>query len=191
MKPIKDFDKISVGNFRDLPNGAYVMKILNVELAINSQGEYLKLGCDIAEGEFANFFMEDYKGQQKEDKKWHCFFFLNIPKDDGSEKDGWTRKKFKRFINAVEDSNPGLTWDWNEQTLKGRFIGGIFNHREYEKTDGTVGRSANFANFCSIQMVVDGTYLPVEDKTLTVSTSTNNGWMSVPDNVEDEELPFA
>lgn len=189
----KDYDSIQVGEFRDLPNGAYVMKVLNVELLSNSQGQYLKLGCDITEGEFANYFMDDYKGQQREDKKWHCYFFLNIPKDDGSEQDGWTKKKFKRFITALEESNPGFHWNWDEQTIKGKLIGGIFNHREYRKNDGSIGKSSNFAGTCNVDAVRNGTFRPIEDKLLEGGASANTapyGFVNIPDGVYDDELPF-
>lgn len=191
MKPFNDYDKITVGEYKDLPNGAYVMIILNVELCHNSTGEYLKLGCDIADGEQKGFFAEDYNGQQREDKKWHCHYLVNIPKDDGTEKDGWTKKKFKRFITAVEESNEGYTWGWDENTLKGKLVGGIFNHREYEKNDGSIGKAVSMAGTCSVEAVKNGTFKPIEDKLIArpATRSTDTSWMDV-GAVDDEELPF-
>ena len=35
---------------------------------------------------------------------------MNVPKDDGSEKDEWTARRFKTDIEAVEDEKLSLGW---------------------------------------------------------------------------------
>ncbi len=38
-----------------------MLKILGVELNENSIGQYVKISCDIAEGDYKGFFTNDYK----------------------------------------------------------------------------------------------------------------------------------
>lgn len=180
-----------------LPKGAYVLKILGAEVCENSNGQYVKIGCDIAEGEFKDYFAKDYKAQQSEDKKWRCNYLLNVPKDDGTEQDGWTKRRFKTVIEAMEESNPGYHFDWDEKKFKGKLIGGLFNEREYE-ANGDVKKATNLAQLCTVESVRNNTYKLPADKLLgtrnssTTSPSTNNssnGFMNIPDGIADQ-LPF-
>lgn len=192
IKKFKDYSTTqSYGEYRQLPKGGYVLKVLGVDLNENSVGQYVTLHCDISEGEFKDFFASDYKNQQSEDKKWHCNYFLNVPKDDGSERDNWTKRRFKTIIEAFEDSNEGYHFDWDEQKFKGKLIGGLFNAREYEKRDGSIGSSSNLAQLCKVSSIRNGTFKLPADKPLkkaNVSTDTD-GFMTIPEG-EDTILPF-
>lgn len=189
-----DYDKVKgYSDFEQLPKGGYVVKILGVSIGQTGDfRQYLKLSCDIVEGEYANYFTNQYKNNQNEDKKWICNLLQNLPVDDGSERDGWTKKAFRTMIDALEDSNPGFHWDWNETKLKGLTVGGLFNEREYEGHDGSIKRATNLARFCSVDKIRSGNYTLPKDKLLPnrPSASVGEGFMSIPDNVEDEGLPF-
>ena len=187
----------SYGQVQILPKGAYVLKILGAEVLENSNGQYVKIGCDIAEGEFKDFYAKDYKAQQSEDKKWRCNYLLNVPKDDGTEQDGWTKRRFKTIIEAIEDSNPGYHFDWDEKKFKGKLIGGLFNEREYE-SNGQVRKATNLAQLCAVESIRKNTYTLPNDKLLngrsavSFNTSGSNGpdgFINIPDGIEDE-LPF-
>ena len=105
IKRFNDYEKTQAyGEIQQLPKGAYILKVLGVDLNENSVGQYITLHCDVLEGEHKDFFAKDYKAQQSEDKKWHCNFFINVPNDDGSEKDGWTKRRFKTIMEAFEES---------------------------------------------------------------------------------------
>ena len=186
-----DYDSVKgYGDFERLPKGGYVIKILGVSVEQYRDNEQtLKLGCDIVEGEYANFYTQQYKNNSNEDKKWSCNYFLNIPVDDGSERDEWTKKAFRTAIDALEDSNPDFHWDWNETKLKGLIVGGLFNEREYIGNDGNVRRSTNLARFCSADKVRSGNYKLPKDKLLPTGT-VNDGFMSIPSSADDEGLPF-
>lgn len=174
--------------FQQLPKGGYVLKILNAEVLQNSIGKYVKLSCDIAEGEYTGFYMQEYKNQQGEDKKWHCNFLLNIPNDDGTEKDGWTKRRFKTIINAIEESNSGYHFDWDEQKFKDKIVGGLFNIREYEKKDGTIGSAVNLKSLCSVEAIRSGDYKLPEDNKIARNPSSSD-FVSVPAGTADE-IPF-
>ena len=117
-----------------LPVGGYVLKILAVKIEDGQGGnsDQMVISYDIAEGEETGFYQKNYAAQTGEDKRWKGTKRLWLPKDDGSEQDEWTKKKFKTFIVNVEDSNDGYHWDWDESKLKGKLVGGIFNEKEYE-----------------------------------------------------------
>jgi len=193
IKKFKDYATTqSYGEYKQLPKGGYVIKVLGVDLNENSVGQYVTLHCDIEEGEYKNFFADDYRNQQSEDKKWHCNYFINVPKDDGSERDNWTKRRFKTIIEAFEDSNIGYHFDWDEQKLKGLLIGGLFNIREYEKRDGSIGSATNLAQLCKVSNILNDTYKLPNDKLLqkkpAVATDKDR-FLSIPEG-EDSELPF-
>ena len=177
------------GDFTPLPKGGYVMRIMGATAKTNSVGQYVEVEADIAEGEYAGYFKKDYEAQDKEDKIYHCRYFLNVPKDDGSEKDGWSKRRFKTFTAALEESNPGYVFDWDEKKFAGLLIGGLFNEREYEKNDGSVGRATNFKSVTSVEKIRKGDYKLPKDDLLKKKAGTDTGWMDVPEGT-DEELPF-
>ena len=193
IKRFNDYEQTkSYSDFEQLPKGGYVLKIMGAEVCQNSNGEYVKISCDIAEGDYQGFFTSDYCGQTREDKKWRCNYLLNIPKDDSSEKDSWTKRRFKTVTEALEDSNPGYRFDWDERKFKGKLIGGLFNEREYQTTNGDVRRATNLAQLCSVDKIRSGNYRIPDDKLLSsrgIPAPANDGFMNIPDGV-DEELPF-
>ena len=96
IKRFGDYDNTKAyGDIPVLPKGGYVLKIIGAEVCENRNGQYIKISCDVAEGEYKDFFANEYHNQQQEDKKWHCNYLLNVPNDDGTEKDGWTKRRFK------------------------------------------------------------------------------------------------
>lgn len=192
-----DYDKTQAyGDYQQLPKGGYVMKIMGAQICENSRGQYIKIGCDIAEGEYKGFYANEYKNQQKEDKKWHCNYLLNVPNDDGSDKDNKTKRWFRTFTDILEESNPGYHFDWDEQKFKGKLFGGLFNMRPYQKNDGSIGWITNLKRTCTVEKIRSGNFtLPDDDPVPGAPTPSNasapsgDGWMNIPDGV-DEQLPF-
>lgn len=195
IKGFKDFDKVQgYQDRKQLPVGGYVMKIMGAEVKENRIGQYVQVSMDVAEGEYANFYADDYRSQDasQREKVWHCNYLLNVPADDGSERDGWTKRKFKTFTEALEASNDGYHFDWDEKKFKGLLIGGLFNLREWER-DGMRGKSPNLAQVCSVDKIRSGKFKLPKDQLLTEgstaesTTSTSTGGFTV---VHDEDLPF-
>lgn len=192
-----DFDKVQSYQDRpQLPTGGYVMRIMGAEVKENRIGQYVQVSMDIAEGQYKDFFADDYRAQDNgpNGRKWHCNYLLNVPVDDGSEKDGWTKRRFKTFTDALEASNDGYHFDWDEKKFKGLMIGGLFNIREWESGDRR-GRSTNLAQVCSVEKIRTGKYKLPKDQLLSnsagasVSTSDTvpGGFGTV---VHDDDLPF-
>ena len=126
---------------KKLPLDAYVCKVKRAVVQPTEYGDQLCILFDIVEGEFSGFYNEEYKSNNSENKKWKGVLRQFIPKDDGSEKDEWTKRSFKGMITSFEKSNPGYMWNWDENSLAGKLIGILFRNEEWEyesKTGWTV-----------------------------------------------------
>ena len=191
IKQFNDYATVQAySDFPTLPKGGYVLKVMGVSQKTNSMGAYLQIGMDVAEGEYKDFFTKQYTNDSRSEKKWGCNFLLSLPKDDGSEKDGWTKRAFKTFTTALEESNNGYHFDWDENKFKGLLIGGLFNEREYEKNDGSIGKSINLAKVCAAEKIRTGDYKLPEDKLLNKAAATDaSGFVNVDPSIT-EELPF-
>jgi hypothetical protein len=126
MKRGNYFDRNNtIKDSRRLPKGAYICKIVSAKEDVNQYGTRLLIAFDISEGEYAGFYQEKYNASTSEDKKWSGVIRLNVPAEDGSEADAFRIRSFNSAIVAIEESNPGYMWDWNERALKGKNIGSI------------------------------------------------------------------
>ena len=187
----------AVQDFERLPKDAYILKIMNVkfEEGAGDKSDKLKLQIDVAEGEYKDFYKKQYEADTREDKKWRGTFEIWCPKNDGSEKDSWTKKTFDTCLAAIEDSNPGFRFDGvHEETLKGKIVGGIVFREDYEK-DGKVYEHYKFnRRLITVDKVRNRTWKAPQDKILAqpTNTVTTNGDGMVPVNtsVDDTELPF-
>lgn len=180
---------------QQLPRGGYVCKIIGAKPIETKFGQSIKVAYDIAEGEYAGYFQAKYDANTNEDKKWPGVFLLNVPTDDGSQQDGWTKRAFKTFTDALEDSNDNYHFDWDESKFKGKLIGFVINYRQYEKQDGSVGNTPNVGRVTSVQNIKDGKFKIPDDKLLKnhkqplVASSTDNSGFSIPEET-DEAVPF-
>lgn len=196
MKRLNGYEAAQVYADRErLPAGGYVLKILDVAYQENSRGDVILLSFDIAEGEQKGFYAADYRAQIGEDKKWKGTYRLYVPKDDGSESDQWTMRRFKTVISNFEESNSGYHWNWDEQTLKGKVIGALFNNKEYD-FNGNHGFFTNCHSLVPVEKIRSGKFKIPQDTLLKSSFSStpaadvDNGFINIPDGVNDEELPF-
>lgn len=173
-----------------LPVGAYVLKILKAEELTYSWGNVLLLSFDIAEGEYKDFYADNYRNQQQEDKKWKGTFRINVPKDDNSEQDAWTKTRFKTCMAAIEESNKNYSWDWDETKLKGKLVGALFNNKEYDY-NGKTGFFTNCHSLISAENVRNGNFKIPKDTLLKNSNSTiNSNDYEDLDDEDQEDLPF-
>lgn len=198
MRQLNGYDKAQAYTDVDrLPVGGYELKILDVEFQSNDWGDVILLSFDIDNGVHKGYYAANYKAQIGEDKKWKGTYRLRVPKDDGSEKDGWTMRRFKTVITNFEESNSGYHWDWDEQKLKGKIIGALFNNKEYE-LNGRHGFFTNCHSLVPVERIRSGKFEIPEDTLLKTSdnqmqgtpSSVGDGFMNIPDNVDDAGLPF-
>ena len=192
---IKKFDSyekiIAFGPKILLPRGAYVATIKHVLIKENSRGDYLNLSYDIAEGPYKGYFMNNYESQDSEDKKWKGLIFINIPTDDGSKRDYYNKKNFKTFTTAIEKSNPGYLFDWDEQKFVGKTVGIIINHKEIEFSNGNTAIVPNVSRICSADQVRTGNCVIPDDILLPKKPKEKEqADMPFVSLDEQEELPF-
>lgn len=153
-----------------LPVGAYVCKIRQTTVQPCKTGDQLCVLIDIAEGEFAGFYDNDFRNSTLENKKWGGVLRLWLPLDNGTEQDEWTKSTFKGFISAVEHSNSGYTWNWDERSLTGKMIGVLFRNEEWDY-EGKHGWKVRPFRSMSVDRVRDGDFTIPADKPLSGSSS--------------------
>ena len=140
MKKPSNWENVKAAADRiPLPPGAYLVKIIDAReedvFSKERPGEIafsvLKIGLDIIEGDFSDFYQRDYEMQQREDKRWKGVLRQYMPKDDGTERDNWTVSRLKALVAAIEESNPGYHFDWDPRSLKGKTAGCLFREEEW------------------------------------------------------------
>ena len=179
-----------------LPLDAYVCQVKKAEV----QGEQLCIAFDIAEGAQSGFYKRAFAADNRENKKWKGVLRLWLPKDDGSERDEWTKSTLKGAVTAFEKSNPGYKWNWDERSLAGRMVGILFRNEEWEY-EGKTGWTVRPFRAISVDTVRSGDYTLPKDKPLKKETSYGeayDGFASAPSyssdfamlEDDDAQLPF-
>lgn len=175
MRQYKGYSAKKASGAREiLPAGGYVAQIKAAKVVQYSWGERLEVAFDIIEGEFTGFFDRDYKNNTRDNKKWRGVIRISIPTDDDDpEKDAWKRNVFENFTYCLECSNSGYTWDWDENKLKGKKIGVLFNNFEWE-IDGKSGWSTECRRTATVEDIRDGNFKIPADRPLKNKKQTTN-----------------
>lgn len=171
---------------------AYVCTIKSAKVTSNDYGEKLEVAIDVSEGDYAGFYQKkyDYDKSQSEDAKWKGVVRINIPNEDGSEQDSWRIKSFNTNICAVMDSNPGYTWEWKEETLKGKKVGLVLRDKEYA-IDGRSGFYSEPYRFISVEDARNNDFRKPAIKYLpTTNTASSSLDLSAVDSATEDEIPF-
>ena len=147
----------SDGGFTPLPAGPYVARL--VELTDNPTKEYVEAVFDIAEGEHAGYYSDDWG---KAHPYAHHFFMSYKETALGM---------LKGRLEAIAKSNPGFdpfaAWDAGRLDIfANRFVGINLQEEEYERADGDVGTRLNVCQVVNAQDVRDGKVKPRAKKTL-------------------------
>jgi len=183
--------------YEALPKDAYVIKIMNAKETANKNGSgrHLAIAFDIAEGDYKDFYMEQFNSNTAEDKKWpnDAIYRLTIP-DDGAQTfviDNWNT-----FFADLEDSNNGYVFTGDTSKLKGKLIGGKF-HIEQTEYRGQIYNHTRLRWTCVADDVRSGKAVKnmPNDKLLndkpsrSAAQSSDTGFMDVPAGSQ-EEIPF-
>lgn len=187
MRPYNGYKAEAPRRREPLPAGGYVAKIMDVQEQSYSWGSVLLISFDIAEGEQKDFFANDYRGQQQEDKKWRGTCRLRIPSDDGTEQDGWSKRTFNGAMWAVEASNSGYRWDWAEAGLKGKLVGVLFRDKQWEM-NGNTGWTTECCAFESVEHIRDGKFKLPKPKPLQKAAEPE--YTPVASESSGDDLPF-
>ncbi len=201
MRPLNGYAQAQAYSENErLPIGGYVLKILDAKEVTTEWGNSIVISFDIAEGEQKDFFATNYRAQTGEDKKWKGVYRLRVPKEDGTEQDNWTMRRFKTVMVAIEESNSGYHFDWDERKLKSKLVGGLFNNKEYDY-NGRHGFYTNCHSLITVDRIRSGKFNVPADTLLKSTTAVPTGkpmtqpgyegFMNIPDGVDDGDgLPF-
>ena len=96
---------------------------------------------------------------------------------------------FKGFISAVEQSNPGFKWDFDERKLVGKTIGVVLGDEEYRKKDGSIGTRPVFDKVRSAETIRGGHFDIPPLKKLAEDAPAAPVWSAVTDD-DSDGLPF-
>lgn len=186
MKPIQNFT-VEKSTSSTLPAGGYTATIINQKIDRYDWGEVLVLSFDINDGEYKNFFTKQYNDNTREDKKWKGNLRLTVP-DENSKYFESNKRVFSNAIWAIENSNEGYKWNWDEKTLEGKKVGVLFRNKEWEK-DGQTGWTTECCAFESVENIKNGNFKMPKDKPL--KKATQSSYFTDIKNVDSgEDLPF-
>jgi hypothetical protein len=198
MQPIDGFNEAPAytGEVLTLPAGLYkcVIKQANV-VKDQKDREQIAILFDIADGEYKGFYEKQFKArkQTSNDAKWGGIY-KQLTHDS-------SLPFFKGIITSVEKSNSGYKWDWNEKGLAGKVFGGVFGREEFLDNNNEKRMATKCVQIRSVEGLKDAK-IP-EDKLLTDASATNvnpanaqsgvpdkDGFINIPDNITEDELPF-
>ncbi len=183
----------AIGENDRLTPGAYIARIIAVRTnGIDKFGhfvdyvnekQYVKLVFDIAEGEFAGKFSDDF--WYGEDKDYaHCTYL------------SWKNLgALKGNMEAIAASNPGFdpmaafnadAW----HMFVGRYMGLVIGDEEYESDDGEIKTRLRLPNVKSVQDIREGNYRIPATKKIEGSKSGATAQSYQESSVSDEDIPF-
>lgn len=164
------------GEYKKLPAGGYVCSIVRAECTKSKNGkEMLKLAIDIAEGEYKDFYLNQYLQEQernKEQAKWRGSYYQLT--------EGDSMGRFKGMLLNIEKSNSGYKWNWNEKSLEGKLFGGVFREEEYINRNGGLSTAVKLISIIPVEGITD-----IEPPAKKVLENNNN----LAENF-GEEIPF-
>ena len=165
MKRIENWENIQEStSFKRLTPNGYICKILNAE--DHPEKEYLKIYFDIVKGDDKGYFKKQYDGDTRKERKWpNAGTFIRSYKDSAAS-------MFKGFTNAVEKSNKGYKWDFDEKTLVNKVVGLIIADEQYQNQKGQVRVRNYVAAVRSVETIEKGEYEIPALKELTTTKAT-------------------
>lgn len=176
MKPINNWDEVqaSTDEFKKLPPGGYICAILSAEDV--PEKEYIKIVYDIAAGEYADYYSDDWG----KDNPWAHTIYRSYKESAAG--------MFKAFINAIEESNKGYKWNFDEKTLKGKLIGIVLGEEEYIGNDGSVKTRLKDRSTKSVRDIEENRFRIPKIKKL--EEEQDAGYSAPAGFVESDDLPF-
>ena len=170
------------GTFEKLPAGPYVCRI--VEMVDEPSREYVNIVFDIAEGEHAGFFSDDWG-------KSHPYAHqLKLSYKETAQ------GPLKGRLEAIAASNPGFdpfaAWDADRLDMfTNRLVGVNVQYEEYERQGQVRERIFAFSPIVPAQSVRDGKVQPRETRRLNGGVGKVGGGRVVTSQpVDDIDIPF-
>ena len=163
----KDYDSVQVGGeFQALPGGGYVVYIKKAQMTTNSNNlPMIEVMVDIAEGDYKGYFGDLYRSRIGSDPNAK-YPYNGILRITAVDEEGNTKKNFKSFCTAVEQSND-MTLPRHDnaflKALAGKYVGVLYQREEYEGNDGKAHWSTKPKWYRSVETIRSGKFTAPED----------------------------
>lgn len=176
------------GSFPQLPPGGYICRIKKAAVTTTRTGkEQMVLMIDIADGDYKGFFQQAFDRNTQSDKKW----------PNGGQyrqlTEGNSLPYFKGMITAIEESNSGFKFDFDEKKLTGKMVGCVFGREQYEKENKELAFATKIVQIRSVEAIKAGVE-PPEDKLLDAKQTSSGKSDSTAFGTEivfdDDDVPF-
>ena len=202
MQKPNNYDETQAGGeFTPVELGGHKLVIKQVNETKSKTGkDMIVVLFDFAEDDKQpGYFMEQFKNDIRPDKKWPNQATQYILTEDA---EGKCTRNFKTFTTCVEHSNAGFSVQWGDkfcQCFKGKKIGGVFGE-QMDYYNGEEKKKRVLRWFCSLDKVADAA-IPDMSETkaykeykqgggMQSGEAFDDGFMNIPDNIDDSELPF-
>lgn len=182
MEKPKNWDSVqaNTGDYESLKLGGHEVEIKNAyEYTGQTGNTSLRVEVDIAgNDEQKGFYQRQFDSNTNPDKKWSSAStkYISLKEDDNCV------AMFKGFTTCVENSNKGYTWNWDEKTLIGKKLCGVYGLEEYLDNEGHTKTATKLVQFRSLDKLdnvkipkvkkLDGTYVDYEYYISHRSTAT-------------------
>lgn len=199
LKKPEGWDKIEgieFGDYESLELGGHEVVIKNAyEYTSRTGNTSLKIEVDIAGNDKqAGFFQRQYDSNNNANKTWPsgACKYISLKEEENC------LKMFKGFTTSVEKSNPGYSWDFDEKSLVGKKLCGVFGLEQYERQDGTTGFATRLTQFRSLDKLnevkipkirlLNGTQIDYEEYKMLQKNQKNENFGTKSEEVIEDNL---
>jgi hypothetical protein len=185
MKKPQGYDETEAftGDFKSITPGGHICKIAAAKIDTTQNGdEMLVVMFDIFDGECKAYYADQYKRKSAADPqaKWPGIYRQMT--------EGKGTPFFKGMITAIEESNSGYKWNWEEKTLTNKMFGGVFGQEEWLNNNGETKLSTKLLYIRSVDAVKKGiTPPPIKRLKGSASVAPESFGKEV---FPEEEIPF-
>lgn len=173
MKKPNNWDSVqaNTGDYESLKLGGHEVIIKNAYEYTGMTGNTsLKIEVDISgNDEQKGFYQKQFDSNTNSDKKWPSASckYISLKDDDTCV------AMFKGFTTIIENSNPGYKWNFDEKTLIGKKLCGVYGLEEYKDNEGKIKTATKLVQFRSLDKLkdikipkvklLDGTFVEYEE----------------------------
>ena len=168
-----DYNTASTGEYRSLPAGGYICRIIKAEETKSKTGkDMLKIAFDICDGDFTGYFMDQFQNRKAsaEDPSTVKWAFSGTKWIMILNNEGKTNTDFKAFGTALTESGckaiDTVKMTCDASMMKDAQIGIVFRREEQEWEGKTSWRTVPF-RFRSVSAIESGDYTVPDDKPLS------------------------
>lgn len=195
----KDYDSVQVGGSgKALPPGGYVCRILKAKLTKTKDkgNPMVEAIVDIVDGEYAQYFSKRYDENKEKHGKEAKYPNNGILRVVAADENGKTKRNFKSFVTAIEESNQmEVPKDNDEAFIKaitGKEIGILFGREEFIGGDGKTHFSTKPRWYRSVETIINGEFDTPKDQLLDNSYYPSATDADLPDSFSaiEDSIPF-